>query len=250
MAVEPAAPRTPRPCGTSDGLRRHLHERPARPRRRDAGAGGGRRPHRRQHRARLLGADDHALDPRRPRGRPAGRGGRRRARRRDRDPDQGHRGHLDRHRVRQRRLAGGQLQRRPVLRARLPELRRGVPRDAPRGHRPGRRALRRVRRGRHAVQVHERLHDRLRPRPQRRRHAATRGGRADRARGGPLRRAARELGPEPDPRVRAARPGRPGRAAAARSWASSARRRPRRCRTRTTPATSAASWSARRTRTR
>ena len=154
----------------------------------------------------LLGADDHAVDPRRARGRSAGGGRRRRGGRRDRDPHQGHRGHLDRHRVRQRRVAGGQLQRRPLLRARLPGLRHGVAGDAARGHRPGVGALRELRRRRHALQVHERLHDRLRRRASGGRDAAARGGGADRPRGGALRRAARALGTEPDPRVRAARP--------------------------------------------
>ena len=73
MAVEPAAPAA---TGRTHPhrLRRHLHERPARPGRRDAGTGRGRRPRRRQHHPRLLGADDHAGPARRARGRAAGGG--------------------------------------------------------------------------------------------------------------------------------------------------------------------------------
>ena len=48
----------------------------------------------------------------------------------------------------------------------------------------------------------------------RRRHRAARGGRGLRPRGGPLRGAARQLRPEPDPRLRAARHRRAGHAAA------------------------------------
>ena len=78
--------------------RRHVHRRRARPGRRAARPGRRRRPHRLELHAGLLGADDHARDPRRARGLHAGRGRGRRARRRDRDPHQGHRGHLARDR--------------------------------------------------------------------------------------------------------------------------------------------------------
>ena len=77
------------------GGRGHVHRRAARPGRADGRAGRRRRPHRLELDARLLGADDHAVDPRRPRGLHAGRRRGRRGRRRDRDPHQGHRGHLD-----------------------------------------------------------------------------------------------------------------------------------------------------------
>ena len=162
----------------------------------------------------LLGADDHARDPRRARGLPPGRGRGRRGRRRDRDPDQGHRGHVERDVVGQRPADGGPLQRRPVLRAGLRRLRDRVAGDAARGHRPGGGPLRQLRRGRHPVHVHQRLHDRVRRAPPRRRDAARRAGRGARARRRPRRRAARALGAEPDPDVRAARHRRARHAAA------------------------------------
>ena len=96
----------------------------------DGGAGGRRRPHRRQHDPGLLGADDHAVDPRRPRGLHAGGGGRGRGRRRHRHPHPRHRGDLDGHELGQRPADGGALQRRPVLRAGLPGLRHRVAADA------------------------------------------------------------------------------------------------------------------------
>ena len=57
---------------------------------------------------------------------------------------------------------GGPLQRRPLLRRGVPGLRHRVAGDPRRGHRPGVGALRRLRRGLHAVHVHQRLHDRVR----------------------------------------------------------------------------------------
>ena len=82
-----------------------------------------RRPHRLELDAGLLGADDHAVDPRRPRGLHAGRGGGRRDRRRDRDPDQGDRRDLAGDLVGQRPADGGPVRRRPLLRAGVPGLR-------------------------------------------------------------------------------------------------------------------------------
>ena len=95
------------------------------PGRADARPGRGRRPHRRgTPTPGLLGADDHAVDPRRPRGRrPVAVAGAE-VGRRDRDPHQGHRGHLDGDGLGQRPADGGPLQRRPLLRAGVPGLRR------------------------------------------------------------------------------------------------------------------------------
>ncbi len=160
----------------------------------------------------VLGADDHAVDPRRPRGLPAGRRRRREGRRRRRHPHPRHRGHLPGHLLGQRPGDGGPLQRRPLRRGRVPGLRRGVARDPRRGHRPRVGSLRRLRRRLLAVHVHQRLHDRLRRAAHPRRHPAARGGRGLRARRGPRRRPARQLGAEPDPRLRAARHRRPGHA--------------------------------------
>ena len=173
-----------------------------------------RRPHRVELDARLLGADDHARDPRRPRGLPPGRRRGRRGRRRDRHPHQGHRGHVRGHVVGQRPADGRALQRRSVLRGGLPGLRDGVAGDAARGHRPGGRPLRELRRGLHAVHVHQRLHDGVRRGPQRRRDAP--GERAEALARDAARAAAlpERLGAEPDPHLRAARHRRARHAAA------------------------------------
>ncbi len=84
-----------------------------------------------------------------------------------------------------------------------------------RGHRPRQRALRQLRRARRAVCVHERLHDRLRRRVAGRRDRRPRPRRGVRPRRARLRRDPRALHPEPDPALRAARPGRRRHAAAA-----------------------------------
>ena len=73
------------------------------------------------------------------------------------------------------------------------------PRDARRGDRPGGDPLRELRRRRDAVHVHQRLHDRVRRAAHGRRDGRPGGGRGVRPRGRALRRAARQLGPEPDP---------------------------------------------------
>ena len=197
-----------------DRVRRHLHRRHARARRADARAGRRRRPHRRQHHAGLLGSDDHAVDPRRPRGLHAGGGRGRQGRRRDRHPHPRHRGHLAGHRVGQRPDDGGPLQRRPLLRAHVRRVRHRVAGDARRGHRPGVDPLRQLRRRRHPVHLHQRLHDRLRPDAHGRRHGRRAGRRGLRRRRRADGRAARQLAPEPDPAVRAARHRRHGHAAA------------------------------------
>ena len=214
------------------------------------GPGARRRPHRREHRARLLGADDHPVDQGRPRGDAAGRGRGRGGRRRGRDPHPRHLGDVARHGVGQRPHDRGPLQRRPVLRQGVRVLRHGGRGDRRRGHRPRQRALRELRRAGRAVRVHERLHDRVRRRVAGRRDGRAGPGRGDRPRRRRERRAARELDPEPDPALRPARPGRASRPGCGRSWARSGRHRRSTCPTRTTPATSARSCSARRTRTR
>ena len=91
---------------------------------RDARPGARRRPHRRQHRARLLGADDHAGHQGRPRGDAAGRRRRRRGRRRGRHLDPRHLGDLARDVVRQRPHDRGPLQRRSLLRQGVRVVRR------------------------------------------------------------------------------------------------------------------------------
>ena len=80
---------------------------------------------------------------------------------------------------------------------------------------PAVRALRQLRRRRHPVHVHQRLHDRLRPDAHRRRHRRRRDRRGVRARRRADGGAARQLAPEPDPAVRAARHRRHGDAPAA-----------------------------------
>ena len=146
-------------------------------------------------------------------------------------------------------LAGGQLQRRSVLRAGLPGLRRrSTPRRASRGSARSRCAASSC--GADATPFkftngYTIAFDHAR---EARRDAAARGGGADRARGAPATRRCRRT----RSRTRSSR-SRPTTSSAsppgcARSWASSARRRPPRCPTRTTPATSAASSWARRTR--
>ena len=214
------------------------------------GPGRRRRPHRRQHHPGLLGADDHAVDPRRPRGLHAGGGRGRARRRRDRDPHPRHRGHLARHRVRQRPGDGGPLQRRPVLRAGVPGCGTEWPETRVEGIGPE--SVRCANCGADAtpVHVHQRLHDRVRPDAHGRRHrrparrpsasphdAARMAALPDNSRQNPI------LLFAPHDIVGWPR-------GCGRSWASSARRRRRRCPTRTTPATSARSWSARRTASR
>ena len=158
--------------------------------------------------ARLLGTDDHARDQGRPRGLHAGVRRGRRGGRRDRDPHQGHRGHVAGDLVGQRPGDGGPLQRRPVLRAGLPGLRDRVAGDPPGGHRPRGGALHQLRRRRDALHLHQRLHGRVRRQARRHRRSGPRGG--ARARRAARRRAAGQLDPEPDPDLRAARHRRPG----------------------------------------
>ena len=181
-----------------------------------------------QHRARLLGADDHAGDPRRPRGLAAGR--RRRAPRsatRSRSASATSRSR----RWPRRRATTSRWRAASTATRTAPPVCPGCgaewPRDARRGHRPDGGPLRGLRRRRDAVHVHQRLHDRVRRARAGRRHRRPRErGRAVRPRRRARRRAARQLGPEPDPRVRPARPRRRSRRACGRSSASSARRRP------------------------
>ena len=129
----------------------------------------------------------------------------------------------------------------PYIAAGVPGLRHRVAGDPRGGHRAGVGALRELRRGLHAVHVHQRLHDRVRRAALRRRHRPARGGRGLRPRGRARRGAARQLRAEPDPRLRAARHRRRWPRGCARSWARSGRRRRRRSPTPTTRATSARS---------
>ncbi|CAA9474455.1 MAG: acetamidase/formamidase(), partial [uncultured Solirubrobacteraceae bacterium] len=209
--------RTPRlhHPGATDGLRRHLHRRAAGTRRADARPGRRRRSHRLELDARLLGTDDHAGHPGRPRGLPAGRRRGRRGGRRGGHPHQGHRRHLRGDRLGQRPAHGGTLQRRSLLRARVPRLRRGMAADATGGHRADGRVLRGLRRRLRAVHLHQRLHDGLRRPAHRGGHRGRGAGGGVRARRPTPRGAAGQLDPEPDPHLRSARPGRHGDAHAA-----------------------------------
>ena len=130
------------------------------------------------------------------------------ARRRDRDPHQGHRGHVFGHLVRQRPGDGGPLQRRSVLRRGLRGLRDRVAGDARRGHRrrprsSAMRAARTRRRSRSPTATRSRSTGVL---GLTRRRGAGEEIARDAAH---VRRAARQLDPEPDPDLRAARSRRP-----------------------------------------
>ena len=175
---------------------------------RDARPGPRRRSHRREHRSRLLGADDHAGHQGRPRGDPAGRRRRRAGRRRDRAPDPLHRRHLDRHRVGQRPDAGGPVQRRPVLRQGLPGLRRPRGRPSSRASAPIASAAPSAARGARRSRSPTATRSRWTPRRGRRdgRRGARRNSRTTPPRAG----RAGALDPEPDRPVHAARPRRSG----------------------------------------
>ena len=199
MAIDRQRPSAP--GGPPHGLRRHVHRRPARARRADARPGrataatssGTPRP----------GCWGPMITPAIRGGHEvshAGRGRGRRGRRRARDPHPRHRRHLGGHRLRQRPADGGPLQRRPVLRAGLPRLRRRVAGDARRGHRRRRRsaaspAAPTRRRSRSPTATRSRSTTRAASASRSPRAAAEAFAR-DAAR---VRRAAGQLGPEPDP---------------------------------------------------
>ena len=139
------------------------------PERRGAGHRPRRRHDRREHGARLLGADDHARDPGRPRGDAAGERRGRRGRRRDRDPHP-----LDRRDVvatssGNDRTIEGRFNGDPYCAKVCASCGAEDEATVVEGIGAGRRALRRVRRAGGAVRVHQRLHDRLRRRPPARR---------------------------------------------------------------------------------
>ena len=136
----------------------------------------------------------------------------------------------------------------PYCAAVCPGLRRRVAGDAARGHRRDRDPLRRLRRRRDALHVHQRLHGGVR-RPARghRRRGPRAGATPATLRPPPRCPTTRSrTRSSPSPRTTSSGSSR----ACGRSSASSARRRRRRCPTPTTPATSARSSSARRTSSR